>query len=77
MGGHDLYQHSRWWRLGNMGQLFPRTPVQLQVELVQRADPLYIASLAGGALLSLLALVYLLWQARREARYIAQNIPQV
>jgi hypothetical protein len=77
LGGHDLLQHSRWWRLGNMGQLFPRTPVQLQVELIQRADPLYIASLAVGALVALLALVYLLWQARREARYIGPNVPQV
>jgi hypothetical protein len=76
LGGHDLFQHSRWWRLDNMGQLFPRTPVQLQVELIQRADPLYIASLVVGALLSLLALVFLLWQARREARYIRQNAPQ-
>jgi hypothetical protein len=76
LGGHDLFQHSRWWRLSNMEQLFPHTPVQLQVELVQRSDPLYIASLAGGGLAALLALVYLLWQARREARYIRQNAPQ-
>ena len=76
LGGHDLFQHSRWWRLSNMDQLFPRTPIQLQVELVQRSDPLYIASLAGGGLAALLALVYLLWQARREARYIRQNAPQ-
>jgi hypothetical protein len=77
LGGHDLFQHSRWWRLGNMDLLFPRTPVQLQVELVQRADPLYIASLAGGGLVALLALAFLLWQVRQETKSVGKNVPQV
>jgi hypothetical protein len=64
--GHDLLQHSRLWRFTNMYQLFPNTPVQMLAELVQRSDPPYFLSLAGGAGLALLGLIYLLVRARQE-----------
>ncbi len=63
---HDLLQHSRLWRFTNMYQLFPNTPVQMLVELVQRDDPLYFLALSGGAGVATLALVYLLVKLRQE-----------
>jgi hypothetical protein len=67
LAAHDLFQHSRLWRFTNMYQLFPNTPVQLQVELVQRPDPLYFMALWGGGGVALLAFLYLLVKVRQES----------
>jgi hypothetical protein len=71
LAAHDLFQHSRLWRFTNMVQLFPNTPVQLIVELVQRPDPLYFMALWGGGGVALLAFLYLLVKVRQESAKIS------
>jgi hypothetical protein len=65
---HDLYQHSRLWRVTNMYQLFPSTPANVQSSVVNHADPAYVAALIAGAAVTLLTFVALLILSRRERR---------
>ena len=64
--GQDLLQHSRIWRLNNMYTLFTRTPVDIRAPVANHPDPPYITALTIGAVLSLLTLLFLVYQASRK-----------
>jgi hypothetical protein len=67
---HDLYQHLRAWRiryLDAMVWVFPKVAFDpAQHTLLTRSDPIYIAMLAGGAAVALLALAFLVGMALRS-----------
>ena len=73
---HDLYQHSRIWRVTNMYKLFPSTPANIQSSVVNHADPLYITALTVGAAGSLLTLTALLILSLRERQYAKRRIEE-
>lgn len=63
---HDLLQHARLWRVGNMSQLFDVTPVDIRAEVLLRNDPSYIAALLSGLAVGVLTLIFLGIMIRRE-----------
>ncbi len=65
---HDLFQHSRIWRVTNMYALFPSTPVDIRAGVINHPDPPYITALAAGAAATVLTLIALLILAIRERR---------
>jgi hypothetical protein len=68
---HDLFQHSRIWRVTNMYNLFKSTPVDIQSKVINHPDPVYFNALAIGTavtLLTLFALLFLSWHERRLKR---------
>jgi hypothetical protein len=71
---HDLYQHSRIWRVTNMYKLFPSTPADIRSSVVNHPDPVYLTVLAVGAAGTLLTLTVLLilalWEGRQAKRRI-------
>jgi hypothetical protein len=56
---HDLFQHSRIWRVSNMSTLFLSTPVDIQSEVIHHADPLYFGALTVGAACSVITFIVL------------------
>lgn len=66
--GHDLLQHARLWRVENMGLLFPSTPVDIRTQVLTRVDPTYTGAILIGAVLALLAFLFLILAIRRESR---------
>lgn len=66
--GHDLLQHSRIWRVANMGTLFASTPVDIRATVLSHPDPAYFAALGVGLAGSLLTLGVLIWLSRVERR---------
>ena len=71
---HDLYQHSRIWRVTNMYKLFPSTPADIQSSVVNHPDPVYVTALAVGAAGTLLTLTVLLILSLRERRQAKRHI---
>jgi hypothetical protein len=65
---HDLLQHSRIWRVSNMYDLFPSTPVDIQSKVIHFPDPLYFGALAIGAAATVLTFLVLLFLSLRERR---------
>lgn len=65
---HDLFQHSRIWRVSNMYELFTSTRVNIQSEVINHPDPVYFGALAIGAACTVLAFGMLLYLAVREVR---------
>jgi hypothetical protein len=63
---HDLFQHTRLWRVGNMYTLFASTPVDIRANVLVRPDPPYITALIVGSLVSLMTLVILVVLALRQ-----------
>ena len=57
---HDLFQHTRLWRVKNMYTLFVSTPVDIRANVLDRPDPPYITALIVGSVVSLLTLAVLL-----------------
>jgi hypothetical protein len=57
---HDLYQHTRLWRVKNMYTLFISTPVDYRANVLDHPDPPYINALIVGSVVSLLTLAVLL-----------------
>jgi len=64
--GHDLLQHTRLWRLGNMAQIFPVTPVDIAARVLQVHDPQYFSALWIGMAASAASILFLAVMARRE-----------
>jgi len=71
---HDLYQHSRIWRVTNMYKLFPSTPADIQSSVINRPDPVYITALVAGAAGTLLTFTVLLILSLRERRQAKRHI---
>jgi hypothetical protein len=65
---HDLYQHSRIWRVSNMVQLFASTPVDIQSRVIHHPDPLYFGALGIGAACTLFTFIVLIFLTLRERR---------
>ncbi len=65
---HDLFQHSRIWRVSHMYQLFNSTPVDIQSKVIHHSDPLYFGALTFGAAVSLVTFGVLLYVVVRERR---------
>jgi hypothetical protein len=64
----DLWQHIKLWRVENMGNLFPATPVDLARSVVaNHPDPPYVAALAIGLTVSALTLAFLIIMVWRES----------
>jgi hypothetical protein len=66
---HDLLQHSRIWRTGNMYDLFPSTPVDIHSKVIHHPDPIYFSALAIGAAGTLLTFLVLLFLSLRERQW--------
>jgi hypothetical protein len=70
LGFNDLMQHMQAWRiryLDSLGYLFPKVPFdRAQHTLLIRSDPIYTAMLAGGAIVAVLALGFLVWMSIRR-----------
>ncbi len=71
--GHDLFQHSRIWRVTNMYLLFPKTPVDIRAAVSNHPDPVYYSALVAGLVGSALTLAFLFYRARREQRAIIKR----
>jgi hypothetical protein len=64
---HDLWQHLKAWRVVNLHQAFPPRPVDLSLDIVaNHPDPNYIAALAGGLVVTILSLSFLIFRAARR-----------
>lgn len=72
--GHDLLQHSRIWRVTNMYKLFPSTPADIQSNVVNHPDPVYVTALVAGAAGTLLTFTILLILSLRERRQAKRHI---
>jgi hypothetical protein len=57
---HDLYQHTRLWRVKNMYSLFVSTPVDIRANVLNHPDPPYLTLLIVGGVVSLLTLAAML-----------------
>jgi len=57
---HDLFQHSRLWRVRNMYTLFVSARVDIRANVLDHPDPPYITALIAGGVVSLLTLAILL-----------------
>lgn len=65
---HDLFQHSRLWRVTEMYSLFTSTPVDIRAAVTNHPDPPYFTALVVGAAVSLLTFFILLALALAEKR---------
>ncbi len=65
---HDLFQHSRLWRVANMYQIFSSTPVYIQSAVIHHADPQYFGAVIGGTIVTTLVLIGLVYLWLRERR---------
>lgn len=69
---YDLFQHLYGWRiryLDGLVYLFPKVPFDPALHVVSNhPDPVYIGLLAGGGMISLVTLVFLVVQSLRERR---------
>jgi hypothetical protein len=66
---HDFMQHSRLWRVTNLYELFPRDLADIRSPVINHPDPAYTTALVVGAVISILALVFVLilvWSQRRQ-----------
>jgi hypothetical protein len=63
---HDLFQHSRIWRVSNLYQLFTSTPVDIHSIIIHHSDSLYFGSIAAGAAITVLTFIVLLYLVMRE-----------
>jgi hypothetical protein len=70
---HDLFQHSRAWRVSNMHQLFTSTPVYIQSQVLHHPDPIYFGALTAGAVSTVIIFFVLLILAVREQRLNQSN----
>jgi hypothetical protein len=66
---HDLFQHSRIWRVTNMYSLFNSTPADIRSKVINHPDPLYYGALAIGAAGTLITFLVLLILSLRERRW--------
>lgn len=75
---HDLYQHMQAWRIRYLDAiiaLFPKVPFNpAQHTLTIRPDPIYTAMLAGGGVVALLALAFMLLMVFRERKSAVRNV---
>lgn len=65
---HDLFQHSRLWRVVKMYNLFNSKPADLTSQVIYYPDPPYYTALIAGLVVMLLALIFLILQVRRERK---------
>lgn len=65
---HDLFQHSRIWRVTNMYDLFTSTPADILAKVIHHPDPLYFGALAIGTAGTLLTFFALLFLSIRERK---------
>ncbi len=63
---HDLFQHSRLWRVVNMYDLFASKPADLTSQVINYPDPPYHQAVVIGLILMTLTLIFLIVQAWRE-----------
>lgn len=69
--GHDLWQHAKVWQVTNAFPAFDIAEVDLTIKVVaNHPDPPYITMLSIGAIISLLTLIFLLFQWWREKRKV-------
>jgi hypothetical protein len=66
--GHDLFQHSRIWRVTNMYALFKSTPVDIRATVSNHPDPLYYGAIILGLMGSLASLAFLVLKAYQERK---------
>jgi hypothetical protein len=64
--GHDLFQHSRVWRVTEMYNLFKSTPVDIRSSVINHPDPLYFSALAIGTAVTVVTFFVLLSLTIRE-----------
>jgi hypothetical protein len=72
---HDLFQHSRIWRVENMYSLFVSTPVDISAKVLRLSDPPYISALIVGGVVSLLTFIVLLILSLRERQPVQSRQP--
>lgn len=65
---HDLFQHSRLWRVDKMYDLFVSKPADLTSHVINYPDSPYHAALLVGLGLTITTLVFLAIQAQRERK---------
>jgi hypothetical protein len=66
---HDLMQHSRFWSVNNMYDIFPSTPVNINAMVTHIPDPLYFRALligAAGTVLTFFSLLFLAFYKRHK-----------
>ncbi|MFQ5922482.1 MAG: hypothetical protein ACE5M4_06525 [Anaerolineales bacterium] len=63
----DLWQHSRLWRLTEARHAFEIVYPNLTVAINNHADPVYLAALAAGAAITVVALIYSGWLILRRS----------
>jgi len=66
---HDLYQHSRIWRVTNMYNLFKSTPVDIRSSVINHPDPLYFNALTIGTGVTVVTFIVLLYLTIRERQW--------
>ena len=71
--GHDLFQHSRIWRVTEMYNLFKSTAVDIRSEVINHPDPLYFNVLAIGAAVTVVTFIVLLTLTIREHNGASQT----
>ncbi len=69
LAGHDLFQHTRIWRVVHMADLFPSTPVDIRAAVTNHPDPPYFTALAVGLAGTLLTLVVLVILAVKSGKH--------
>jgi hypothetical protein len=75
---HDLFQHSRIWRVSKMYDLFPSTPVDILSKVIHHPDPIYFRALAVGAAGTVLTFFVLLFLSLRERqRSKSDRVPKL
>ncbi len=67
---HDLFQHTRLWRVRNLYTLFASTPVDIRANVLMHPDPPYINALIVGSLVSLMTSVILVVLVLRQRHSI-------
>jgi hypothetical protein len=63
---HDLFQHARLWRLEYFFEAFPEKALDLNLRILNQADPAYMIVLAISWGISLIALASLFWRLARK-----------
>jgi len=66
---HDLIQHSRFWSVKHMYDIFPSTPVNINAMVTYIPDPLYFRALligAAGTMLTFFSLIFLAFYKRHK-----------
>lgn len=71
--GHDLFQHSRLWRVSNMYELFPRESSGIPAPVINHPDPAYTTAITVGAVISSIALILILVFVWRERKIYKQS----